>query len=124
MVDREFNERARMRKIEEARKAEREAEERRQREAQREASRRKPHCSMSDDLGKRIIARAERRERILAEIRSGKPVASGQSATARWKTAIEAKLKAGVPRAQAILAADKENPGLRERMLREVNAQR
>lgn len=122
MSDKYFNELARQRQIAQL-KAEREAEaERQRREAAKEAARRKPHCSgFSDDLGKRIIARAERHERILAEVRSGKKNSS-PTARQRWDRAIEAAaLVCGGDRGKAVMMADRENPGLREKMLAEVN---
>jgi hypothetical protein len=47
---------------------------------------------------------------------------SGFAAKSKWNEAIQAKIKAGTPRAQAVLSVDRENPGLREQMLAEVNA--
>lgn len=55
-----------------------------------------------------------------------KPIAkaktSGPSARVRWSSAIDAKVSAGIPRAKAILAIEKEQPELRTAMLAEVNA--
>jgi hypothetical protein len=55
-----------------------------------------------------------------------KPIAKaktgGPSARVRWSSAIDAKVAAGMPRAKAILAIEKEQPGLRTAMLAEVNA--
>ena len=121
MTDRRFNEEARRRKSAEL-KAEREERERQQKlEAQREANRRRPH-GFSDELGERIIARAERHAKALREVQAGnysvKPKATAQ---ARWNAAIEAKVSAGIPKASAIMAVDKQNPGLRQQMLAEVN---
>jgi hypothetical protein len=60
-----------------------------------------------------------------ARARGVKPIAKGTSgrpsASARWKDSIQAKVAAGVPRAQAIMAVDVENPGLRSQYLAEVN---
>jgi ATP-dependent protease ClpP protease subunit len=64
----------------------------------------------------------------VAKAKSGvTPVAKAKtpgsvSARAAWSNAIQAKVAAGVPRAKAILALEKEQPGLREAMLDEVNA--
>jgi ATP-dependent protease ClpP protease subunit len=61
-----------------------------------------------------------------AKARGVKPIAKGTSgrpsAAARWKDSIQAKVAAGIPRAQAIMAVDVENPGLRTQYLAEVNA--
>lgn len=64
------------------------------------------------------------RKRMLAEA-NARPAArrtvATAGATAKWKAAINAKITAGVPRAKAIVSIDREQPGLREAMLREVN---
>lgn len=122
MVDRSFNEAAMRRKIEQARKEREATEQAEELRKQREAAKRKPHCSgFSDVLGKRIIARAERHERILAKIRSGKTT-SKPTARKQWDRAIEAAaLVCGGDRGKAVMLADKENPGLREKMLAEIN---
>ena len=62
-----------------------------------------------------------------AQARGGvKPIAkaktSGPSARVRWSEAINTKVAAGIPRAKAILAIEKEQPELRAAMLAEVNA--
>jgi hypothetical protein len=62
-----------------------------------------------------------------AQARGGvKPIAkaktSGPSARVRWSEAINTKIAAGIPRAKAILAIEKEQPDLRAAMLAEVNA--
>lgn len=70
----------------------------------------------------------EKKEDTMAKARArgAKPVAKGTSgkpsAAARWKDSIQAKVAAGIPRAQAIMAVDVENPGLRTQYLAEVNA--
>ncbi len=56
-----------------------------------------------------------------------KPVAkasgsSTPSAKARWNSLVSAKLQAGTPKAKAALQVNRENPGLREQMLAEVNS--
>lgn len=63
-----------------------------------------------------------------AKAKSGvKPVAKATGGTAKpaasvqWKTAIEAKVAQGLARPKAVLAVNRENPGLREQMLAEVN---
>lgn len=45
-----------------------------------------------------------------------------QSAVARWKAAIAKGVESGLPKAKAVMQADRQNPGLREAMLKEVNA--
>lgn len=47
---------------------------------------------------------------------------SGPSARERWMKAIADKVATGVPKAKAVSLVNRENPGLRERMLKEVNA--
>jgi hypothetical protein len=44
------------------------------------------------------------------------------SALVRWNQQIEAKVAKGLPKAKAASMVNKENPGLREQMLEEVNA--
>jgi ATP-dependent protease ClpP protease subunit len=56
-----------------------------------------------------------------------KPVAKATSSTmpsakARWNDLISAKLRDGVPKAKAAIYVNRENPGLREQMLAEVNS--
>lgn len=46
---------------------------------------------------------------------------SQPSARVRWADAIQAKVKAGLKRPEAIMAADVENPGLRQSMISEAN---
>src|SRR5690606_7488257 len=43
------------------------------------------------------------------------------SAKAQWSTAVAAKIAAGLPKSKAVSLVNKENPGLREKMLKEVN---
>jgi len=55
-----------------------------------------------------------------------KPVAKATSvprvsASVRWNEQIEAKVAKGLPKAKAASLVNKENPGLREQMLAEVN---
>ncbi len=70
----------------------------------------------------------EKKEDTMAKARArgAKPVAKGTSgkpsAAARWKDSIQEKVAAGISRAQAIMAVDVENPGLRTQYLAEVNA--
>lgn len=124
MVDRYFNEQAKQRQVAQL-KAERKAEaERQRREAAKEAARQKPHCSSWEDpdFCNRVIARAERHAKALVEIRAGNyPSASNPTAQARWNAAVEAKVSAGIPKASAIMAVDKSHPGLRLKMLAEIN---
>lgn len=56
-----------------------------------------------------------------------KPVAKATSSTmpsakARWNDLISSKLRDGVPKAKAAIYVNRENPGLREQMLAEVNS--
>ena len=56
-----------------------------------------------------------------------KPVASSgtepvATATDRWNGAVQDCIKEGLPRAKAVMAASRKNPGLRQEMLAEVNA--
>lgn len=63
-----------------------------------------------------------------AKARGVKPAAStatakgGQSATARWHAAIEAKVAAGLPKAKAVRAVMLEDPDLQQDYLAEANA--
>ena len=43
------------------------------------------------------------------------------SAKAKWQSLIQAKVSTGVPQSKAVISVNKENPGLREQMLAEVN---
>lgn len=43
------------------------------------------------------------------------------SARVEWHQAVKECVKRGMPKARAVIAANRENPGLRERMLAEVN---
>ena len=123
MVDSLFHAQARQRKIDEARRV----REEQAFVAQVKRDRRKPAVASSFDdpaFCDRVLARAARHQKIVAEIRSGnyltKPKAS---ATARWKSAVAAK-SATMPRAAAIMAVEKSHPGLRQKMLTEVNSSR
>jgi ATP-dependent protease ClpP protease subunit len=49
-------------------------------------------------------------------------LAGGVSAKARWSDLIQAKVASGYAKSRAVIAVNKENPGLREQMLTEVNA--
>jgi ATP-dependent protease ClpP protease subunit len=70
----------------------------------------------------------EKKEETMAKARArgAKPVAKGTSgrpsASARWKDLIQSKVASGVPRAEAIMKVDTENPGLRKQYLAEANA--
>ncbi len=48
--------------------------------------------------------------------------AGGVSAKARWSDLIQAKVASGYAKSKAVVAVNKENPGLREQMLSEVNS--
>jgi ATP-dependent protease ClpP protease subunit len=65
-------------------------------------------------------------EPVVAKATGGvKPVAKAKAATVsartQWDTQVYAKTSIGIPRAKAVLMVNKENPGLREQMLAEVN---
>lgn len=47
---------------------------------------------------------------------------SGPTARERWRSAIDAKVAAGMSRADAVMAVERQSPGLRAAMLKEVNA--
>jgi ATP-dependent protease ClpP protease subunit len=47
--------------------------------------------------------------------------AGSVSAKAKWQSLIQAKVSTGVPQSKAVAFVNKENPGLREQMLAEVN---
>jgi predicted phage tail protein len=74
----------------------------------------------------------EEEEEVVAKVKAKagvKPLAksrtSGQvSAKASWDGALSAKVTAGMSRAEAIRAIEKECPGLRESMIEEVNQAR
>lgn len=74
-----------------------------------EEEKKEPVAPSAKSRGAKPVARAT----------TGKPVAS-----TRWKSLIEEKVAAGIPRAQAIMKVDAENPGLRQQYLTEVNAAR
>lgn len=63
----------------------------------------------------------------VAKARNGvKPVAKATSiptvaARDAWKAKVESKVSAGLTRPKAVMAVNRENPGLREQMLEEVN---
>ena len=67
-------------------------------------------------------------EQPVALARSGvKPIAKSKaaatvSAKSQWDTCITAKVNSGMPKAKAVGQVNKENPGLREQMLSEVNS--
>jgi hypothetical protein len=46
------------------------------------------------------------------------------SASSQWQTAVSNELSKGLPPAKAVMAANRAHPGLRERMLAEVNSGR
>lgn len=50
--------------------------------------------------------------------------AAAVSAKAKWNEVLQAKISSGVVRAKAVFAVDAENPGLRQQMIDEVNAER
>lgn len=53
-----------------------------------------------------------------------KSTATKPSAKAQWETLVAAKVSAGLPRSKAVLAVHKDNPGLREQMVEEINLAR
>lgn len=64
------------------------------------------------------LAKAKSGVAPMAQAKS-KPVVSAKKT---WSDLIQAKVTAGMPRAKAATLVNKENPGLREQMLDEVNA--
>lgn len=54
-------------------------------------------------------------------VAKAKASSGGVSAKAKWQSLIQAKVSTGVARARAVQFVNKENPGLREQMLAEVN---
>lgn len=64
------------------------------------------------------LAKAKSGVAPMAQAKS-KPVVSAKKT---WSDLIQAKVTAGMPRAKAATSVNKENPGLREQMLDEVNA--
>ena len=90
----------------------------------------KPAEAMEDEE-ESVEAKAmeEEKPEMKAKAKAGvKPVAkasgSRPSATAQWTERIDAKLALGMSKVNAAKAVNKENPGLREQMLDEVNAER
>ncbi|MEO1530265.1 MAG: hypothetical protein AAFX06_33150 [Planctomycetota bacterium] len=74
-------------------------------------------------MSERILKRAEaieraRKKQTATSTRTRKRV----TATARWKAAVAKCIDSGMPRAKAIRWVDSDNPGLRAKMLAEVNA--
>lgn len=79
------------------------------------------------DVYDRIIARAERHKRILAEIRGqGKPITTGSqlpTATAKWNRLVASLVDSGLPRAEAVRKASVSHPKLKAAYLSEYNIQ-
>jgi hypothetical protein len=57
----------------------------------------------------------------VAPVAKAKAAGSSPSARASWFAKIDAKVSAGIPKSKATQIVNKENPGLREQMLEEVN---
>ena len=81
-----------------------------------------------DDVPAEAKAELPPEEEMKAKARSGvKPVAKSRtgsgfkSATARWKSSVEARVKTGKTKAQAMIELDKDEPELRQAMLMEHN---
>jgi len=83
--------------------------------------------SVMEELKKREkMDKEEKKEEAKARARGVKPVAKGASgrpsASVRWETAIKDSLPAcGGNKMKAVALANRNNPGLREAMLAEVN---
>ena len=129
MADRDFNEQAMRRRIEQARlERERQEEEHRQAE-QAERNRRKPHAQADGmtTIEKRIIARAEQHAQARARIEAGdftsalrpKPTATARQ---RWdKAIISAVAECGGNRSRAVAMVQKRYPKLRAALVAEAN---
>ena len=68
-------------------------------------------------------------EKCVAKATGVKPVAksnagavSAVSALSQWSTKISAKVASGISKDRAVAIVNRENPGLREQMLSEVNS--
>ena len=126
MVDRFFNEEAKRRKFAQAeaeRKAAAAAEER---ERQRQEARKKPHAASSWDdpsFCRRVLRRAARHAEIGRQILAGNYKTTPKpTARQRWDRAIEAAAAVcGGDKMKAVALANRQNPGLRESMLKEIN---
>ncbi|MEJ7591123.1 MAG: hypothetical protein WKF77_06205 [Planctomycetaceae bacterium] len=125
MSGRNFDDARKRRQLEQARE-EREAGERRQREA--EANRRKPHASSSwqdPAFCNRVLKRAETHMQAVAQIRDGNFRTSSPTARERWDAAVKSAVAhCGGNKMKAVAMANKQNPGLRLKMLAEVNSKR
>jgi hypothetical protein len=64
---------------------------------------------------------AKANRKPLARVGSG---TTGKTSKESWDEAVAAELKPGVARSKALALANRKNPGLREKMLAEVNASR
>lgn len=77
-----------------------------------------PDAKAEDDEEKEAEARAKRKGvRPVAKGTSSRP-----SARSRWNTMVQAKIKDGMKRDQAVVAIDREEPELRSQMIAEANA--
>lgn len=63
-------------------------------------------------------AKAKSGVKPVAKAKEGSPSASAKSL---WNSAIQAKVASGIPKAKAAALVNRENPGLREQMLAEIN---
>ena len=77
-----------------------------------------------DDEEVEAKAKAKARLGVKPVARSAGGSTPKQSATAQWTGSVSAKVAAGLSRAQAIHAVEREFPGLREQMIEEANASR
>ena len=125
MVDRDFNNAAKIRQGEKL-QAERDEVSRRQRLDEAEKARlRKPHAQAGmTPIESRILVRAERHAKIAAEVRAGNygTAKPKPSARLRWDAAIEkATSECNGNRARAVALVARQNPKLREALVAEAN---
>jgi len=127
MSNRDFNDAAKRRQGEKL-KAERDEVLRRQRLDEAEKARlRKPHGQAGmTPIETRIIARAERHAKILAEVRAGNFGTASKakpSARKRWDEAVElATVGCNGDRRRAVALVARQNPKLREQLVAEANS--
>ncbi len=62
------------------------------------------------------------RAKGVAPVAKAKVGGSSVSARSQWNSKLQAKLDSGLPKSKALSLINKENPGLREQMLAEVNS--
>ena len=130
MVDRDFNNAAKIRQGEKLQAERDEAARQKRLAAQQEAAKRKPHAKESQALTpieSRILVRAENHMKIRAAIEAGdysgglkpKPTAT---ARARWDKAVEsAGAECNGNRARAVALVARQFPKLRQQLVAEAN---